>query len=87
MNSKLELIGTVAPLMGSVGRNPPRILEAASFSFVAPLTGSVGRNKESADTVMEYADVAPLTGSVGRNWMIAVVLVARLCRSPHGERG
>ena len=77
---------SVAPLTGSVDRNPSTYGGLYDESEVAPLTGSVDRNTKEA-YLIHYDNVAPLTGSVDRNIDPLDVVRAGGRRSPHGERG
>ena len=66
------LIG-VAPLAGSVDRNPEAYMDLYRVGTVAPLAGSVDRNSYTVDQSREL-QVAPLAGSVDRNYQLGAAV-------------
>ena len=77
----------VAPLAGSVDRNPLPDTVEAERRRVAPLAGSVDRNASHLADLIDAGQVAPLAGSVDRNSYTPSDEDGDSRRSPRGERG
>ena len=80
------LKGRVAPLAGSVDRNPYEV-RVLLGEKVAPLAGSVDRNAHLHRAGGSLDTVAPLAGSVDRNDGEEDGGFLPFSRSPRGERG
>ena len=80
-------VARVAPLAGSVDRNPELSAGAVQAVTVAPLAGSVDRNKIRALSQEENERSLPSRGAWIEIRRHSTVISRWQSRSPRGERG